>query len=299
MRVAVTGSTGLIGMALCRHLTREGHQVVRVVRRPLGSNEPSVLWDPSTGDIDAEGLEGIDAAVHLAGESIGAKRWSPAQKQAIKRSRTDGTALLARTLAGLDRKPSVFLSGSAIGYYGDAGDRVVDEESPAGDLFLSEICAAWEAAAQPAIDAGIRTAFLRTGIVLDPNEGALNRLLPLFRLGLGGKMGSGRQWMSWITIDDEVAAITWLLEHDVAGPVNLVAPNPVTNGELAKTLARVLGRPAFVPVPSFGPKLLLGGELAHELLFASQRVAPAVLEAEGFPFQHRELEDGLRHVLKR
>jgi len=299
MKVAITGSTGFIGMALSSRLAADGHQLVRVVRSPIGSNEATTVWNPTTGRIDPAGFEDVDAVVNLAGEGIGDKRWSAHHKRMITQSRVDSTRLLAETLAGLDAGPRVLVNGSAIGFYGDRGDEVVDEQSPPGDLFLTEVVEAWEAAAKPAIDVGIRTVFARTGVVLAPNGGALAKLLPLFRIGLGGPMGSGRQWMSWITIDDEVSAIAWLLDHDIDGPVNLVAPNPVTNAELTGALGRALQRPVLVRVPSIGPKLLFGEELAHELLFAGQRVHPTVLEANGFVFEHQDIDTALRHLLRR
>jgi uncharacterized protein (TIGR01777 family) len=299
MNIAVTGSSGLIGAALCHALEHDGHRVVRVVRRPIGSNDPVIEWSPATGEIDVAAVERehLDGVVHLAGEGIGDKRWSDHQKRVVIESRTEGTGLLARTLAALDEKPTVLLSGSAIGYYGDTGDRVVDETSPRGDLFLSDICHAWETAAQPAVDAGITTAFLRTGIVLDGHGGAMSRFLPLFRLGLGGRLGSGRQWMSWITIDDEIRAIQFLLAHPHAGPVNLVTPNPVTNAEFTRALGRAVHRPTLLPIPSFGPKLLLGAELATELSLVGQRVQPTVLEQEGFAFESTDLDVALHQVL--
>jgi uncharacterized protein (TIGR01777 family) len=299
MRVAVSGSSGLIGSALCRSLVGDGHEVVRIVRPGSSAPGPTVEWDLERRTMDAAGLEGVDAVVHLAGEPIGAKRWTADQKAKVMDSRRVSTRLLAETLAGLDGGPRVLVSGSAIGYYGDRGDEVLTEASePQPGLFLSDVCVEWEAAARPAVAAGLRVAFCRTGIVLDRSEGALAKLLPLFRLGLGGKMGKGTQWMSWIALDDEVAALRFLLDADGAsGPFNLTAPNPATNAELAKTLAKVLGRPSIVPVPAFGPKLLLGSELAEQLLFASQRVAPAALDAAGFTFQHPSLEGALRAVL--
>ena len=299
MEVAVTGSSGLIGSALVRSLEADGHQVVPVVRREPRPGERAVAWDPTGGSIDADALEGVDAVVHLAGEGIAEKRWSAEQKRRILDSRTHGTVLLAGALAGLDRPPAVLLSGSAIGYYGDRGDEVLTEASPPGDIFLSEVCTAWEAAAQAAVDAGIRTAFLRTGIVLDAGGGALAKTLPLFKLGLGGRLGPGTQWWSWISLEDEVRAIRFLLESDVAGPVNLTGPRPVTNAEFTKALGAVLGRPTVLPVPKLGPKLLLGGELAEQLLFASQRVQPAALEDAGFAFSHPDVEAALRAVLDR
>lgn len=297
MKVAITGSTGLIGMALSNRLEAAGHVVFRVVRGNIGSNEPTIRWNPTTGEIDASGLEGVDAMVHLAGAGIGDKRWNDNHKKLVKQSRVDGTRLIATTVAALDRKPRVLVSASAIGYYGDRGDEVLDESCPPGDGYLSEVCEAWEEETRPASDAGIRTATIRTGIVLDKSGGALAKMLPLFRSGAGGRLGSGRQWMSWITIDDEVAAIEWLLDSELSGPVNLVAPNPVTNADFTRALGQVLRRPTLVPVPSFGPRLLLGREMADELLFSSQRVQPAALEESGFSFEHQTIEVGLRHVL--
>lgn len=301
MRVAVTGSSGLIGSALVRSLRGDGHEVVRVVRSGSGGDgdATTVAWDPMRGSIDAAGLEGVDAAVHLAGAGIGDERWSDDRKRVILESRTSGTALLARTLAGLATPPSVLLSGSAVGYYGDRGDEICTEASPAGTGFLAEVCEAWEAAAAPAVEAGVRTAFLRTGIVQTKAGGALKKTLPLFKLGLGGRFGSGKQWWSWISLADEIGAIRHLLDHDVSGPVNLTAPAPVTSAVYAKTLGSVLGRPAMLPVPSFGPKLLLGAEAAEAMLLDGQRAVPSVLERDGYPFAHPTLEAALRAELSR
>lgn len=299
MRVALTGSSGLIGSALVRSLEGDGHGVVRVVRSASagGDHGATVTWDPVQGTIDAAGLEGVDAAVHLAGAGIGDERWSDGRKRVILESRTKGTALLARTLAGLAAPPAVLLSGSAVGYYGDRGVEVCTETSPAGTGYLAEVCEAWEAAATPAVEAGIRTAFLRTGIVQTKAGGALKKTLPLFKLGLGGRFGSGKQWWSWISLADEVGAIRHLLDHDVSGPVNLTAPAPVTNAEYTSTLGSVLGRPTVLPVPSFGPKLVLGAEGAKAMLLDGQRVVPVVLEREGYSFRHSTLEAALRAEL--
>jgi uncharacterized protein (TIGR01777 family) len=299
MDVLITGSTGLIGTALRKELAANGHRPIGLVRRSPERGEAAVRWDPDNGEIDAPSLEGVDAVVHLAGAGIGDKRWTDAYKREVLESRSGPTRLLASTLAALDRPPKVLVSGSAIGYYGDRGDEVLTETSAPGDLFLSKVCAAWEGAAAPAVEANIRVAFARTAIVLSRRGGALSKLLPLFRFGLGGRMGSGRQWWSWISIADEIRALMWLLDHDVAGPVNLASPNPVTNAEFSKVLGRVLSRPAIVPVPSFGPKLLRGAELADELLFASQRVQPDALTKSGFRFSHPDLEAALRAVLDR
>ncbi|MFZ4517347.1 MAG: TIGR01777 family oxidoreductase [Microthrixaceae bacterium] len=297
MDIAVTGSTGLIGTRLVRDLTAEGHRVLRLVRPGSASaGGDTATWDPAGGTIDGAALEGIDAVVHLAGEGIAEKRWTDEQKARILSSRTEGTGLLARTLASLDRPPAVFLSGSAIGYYGDTGDRPTDESGPAGDDFPARVCVEWEAAAAPAVEAGLRVVYLRTGIVLDSDGGALARQLPFFRFGLGGRAGSGRQYLSWITLRDEVRAIRFLLGAGPAGPVNLTAPEPVTNAEFTKGLGRVLGRPTTI-LPMFGPRLLFGRELADSLLLTSQRVVPAALEAAGFTFEDPELEGALRAVL--
>jgi len=297
MDIAVTGASGLIGSRLVDTLTADGHRPVRLVRRDPRPGEDAVRWDPAAGEIDAASLEGIEAVVHLAGEGIAEKRWSAEQKRRILDSRVQGTTLLATALAGLQRRPSVLLSGSAIGFYGDRGDEELTESSSPGDIFLADVCRAWEAATAPAEQAGIRVAHLRTGIVLDRNGGALAKTLPLFRLGLGGRLGSGRQWWSWIGIDDEVGAIRFLLDAEVSGPVNLTAPAPVTNAEFTKVLGRVLGRPTALPVPAFGPKLLLGAELAEQLLFTSARVLPGVLESAGYQFSAPDLEGALRKEL--
>lgn len=298
MKVLVTGASGLIGSALTPRLTAAGHTVITAVRRP--STSPTVLsWDPVAGTIDSHKLEGIDAVIHLAGAGIGDKRWTDDYKQEILNSRVQGTRLIAEAIASMNTRPSVFLSGSAIGIYGSRGDEVLDETSSVAEDFLAQVCVDWERAAQPAIDAGIRTAFLRTGIVLSKNGGALKKQLPIFKLGLGGTFGSGRQWQSWISIEDEVGAIIHLLTSSVSGPVNLTAPQPVTSKEFTRTLGKVLKRPAFAKIPSFGPKALLGAELVQNLLLNGQRVTPSVLQRDGYEFQHPELEMALRALLSR
>lgn len=299
MDVLVSGSTGLIGSALVDGLAAAGHRPVRLVRRAPNQGQDEIRWDPAAGTVDAASLEGLDAVVNLNGAGVGDKRWTEDYKRLLVSSRTDSTALLATTLASLKDKPSVFVTGSAIGYYGSDGAAEKTEDSPAATDFLADLCIQWEAAAGPATDAGIRTAAVRTGIVLSTEGGALSKLLPLFKLGVGGQFGSGRQYMSWITIDDVVGAILHLLDSDVSGPVNLTAPGPVTNAEFVATLGKVLGRPSIVPVPALGPKLLLGGERADALLFDSIRVLPKVLEASAYDFAHPTLEDGLRAVLDR
>lgn len=299
MDVAVSGASGLIGTALVAALADAGHRAIRLVRREPATGADEIRWKPSAGEIDAASLEGVDAVVNLSGAGIGDKRWTPEYRKVLVTSRTGSTELLATTMAGFDNKPAVFLSGSAIGYYGSQGDTILTETSPPASDFLATLTVDWEAAAQPAIDAGIRTAFLRTGIVLSATGGALQKLLPLFKLGVGGKFGSGQQYMSWITIEDEVQAILHLLTADTSGPVNLTAPAPVTNAEFADTLGDVLGRPSFLPVPAFGPKLVMGADRAQALLFDSMRVLPEVLQSSGFDFAHPELETGLRAVLNR
>ena len=294
----VTGSSGLIGQALCSLLGEHNHDVVRVVRRPVRPGELALRWDVEAGTIDSGSLEGADAVVHLAGAGIGDSRWSDARKRTLVESRIRSTALLSGALADLDRRPRVLVSASAIGIYGDRGNEVLTEQSPPGDDFLASLCVGWEADVAPAAKVGIRVVSARTGIVLSRKGGALPKLLPLFKLGLGGRFGSGAQWWSWITLDDEVRAIEWLLENDVHGPVNVTAPNPVTNREFTRILSAVLSRPARLPVPRFAPRLLLGSELADALLFASARVRPAVLESSGFSFSYSDLEPGLRDLLK-
>jgi uncharacterized protein (TIGR01777 family) len=299
MRIVISGSSGLIGTALVDHLGAQGHSVVRLVRRAARGADEAV-WDPAAGTLDPAVVDGADAVINLSGAGIGDKRWTDEYKRELLSSRTLTTGLLARTIAQVDRKPSVFLSGSAIGWYGPCGDEVLDESAPTpGTTFLADICVQWEAAAQPAANAGVRTALLRTGIVLSPAGGALKKQLPLFKFGLGGKFAKGSQWQSWISLPDEVGAIEHLLTADVSGAVNLTAPAPVTNAEFTKVLGKVLKRPAIVPVPSFGPKLLLGGELADALLFTGQRVVPTKLQASGYVFQHATLEVALRALLGR
>lgn len=297
MKIVVSGASGLIGTQLVAKLSQSGHEVIRLVRRSPKAGE--IQWNPKSGTLDAAALEGADAVIHLSGAGIGDKRWTAGYRKEILDSRTDTTALLAKTIASLSRKPSVFLSGSAIGIYGARNDEQLTEVSTHGTGFLAEVCEQWEAAAKPAVDAGVRTVYLRTGIVLSPKGGALKKLLPLFKLGVGGKFGNGKQWQSWISIDDEIGAIEHLLTANVSGAVNLTAPNPVTNAEFTKVLASVLKRPAIVPVPTFAPKILLGGELADALLFTGQRVIPAALNASGYTFKHTTLESALRSLLSK
>ena len=295
MRVAVTGSHGLIGSALLDHLAAHGHDAVRIVRSEPAAGE--IGWDPASGRLDPAALAGVDAVVNLAGAGIGDHRWTDDYKRKVRESRTVGTRALAEAVAACDEGPKVLLSGSAVGYYGDRGDEVLDETSAPGDGFLASVARDWEAATAPADDAGARVVHLRTGIVLAEEGGALAKMVPLFKFGLGGRFGSGRQWMSWISIEDEAEAIIHLLTSDVAGPVNLTAPEPVTNAQLADTIGDVLRRPTVVPVPSFGPKLLLGGERAGALLLEGQRVLPRVLQTDGYEFAHPTLERALRAAI--
>lgn len=290
MKILVSGSHGLVGKALVRSLTDDGHEVMRLVRGEKAFGSPDVEWRPAQGRIDAGQLEGIDAVVHLAGESIASGRWTSEKKRAIRESRVKGTVLLSDALAQLSRPPSVFLSASAIGYYGDRGDELLNEKSAPGKDFLAGVCKEWEAATRPAAEKGIRTVCTRFGIILDPNEGALAKMLPPFRMGIGGRIGDGKQWMSWIALDDVVNGLKFLIEDEsIHGPVNFVAPNPVTNAEFTKTLGRVLQRPTLFPIPAFGVRLAFG-EMADALLLSSQRVEPSVLEDKGFLFKWPTLE---------
>ena len=297
MKIIVTGASGLIGKPLVKNLCKHGHEVVQLVRRTAQANESQ--WNPATGQINASVIDGADAVIHLSGAGIGDRRWTAKYKQELLESRTKTTALLASTIANSAKKPSVFLSGSAIGIYGPRGDEELTEQSSSGSSFLADICKQWEAAAKPAVDVGVRTVYLRTGIVLTPLGGALKKQLPLFKLGLGGKFGDGRAWQSWISLDDELAAIEYLLTANISGAANLTAPNPVTNAEFTNSMARTLKRLAILPIPKFGPKLLLGGELADALLFTGQRVMPIELQKSGFTFQHQTIDIALRALLNK
>ena len=296
MKVLVSGSHGLIGSALVPALAHAGHDVVRLVRSSPGTGE--IRWDPAQGLLDAGQLAGIDAAVHLAGEGIGDKRWTDAQKKRILDSRVRSTDLLARRLAEVAATGSVLLSGSAVGYYGDRGDEVLDEQSPAGAGFLADVCRQWEAATAPAERAGVRVVHLRTGIVLSSRGGALKRLLPLFRLGVGGRLGSGRQYQSWVALDDEVGGILHALTTaSLAGPVNVTAPQPVTNAELTRALGSLLHRPTLATVPGFALSAVVGREMAGEMLLGGQRVLPAKLQQSGYVFRYPDVESGLGAAL--
>lgn len=295
MRVAVTGASGLIGTALVPALRERGHEVLRLVRRDPAAHD-EVRWDPESGEVDLAALHGIDGVIHLAGAGVGDKRWTPAYKRTILLSRVNGTDTISRAMAHLEPKPRVLVSGSAIGYYGDTGDREVTETSPQGAGFLADVVAQWEAAAAPAQDAGIRVAFARTGLVVSDRGGAWKRLLPIFRLGLGGKIGSGRQYWSFISLRDEVRALIALLEDDrYVGPVNLTAPVSVTNAEVTAAMGRVLGRPTVLPVPAIALKVALG-EFSSDVL-GSQRVVPSVLESEDFTWVDPTIDDAIRATL--
>lgn len=295
MKILVTGASGLVGRALVPLLTAEGHEAARLVRSAPGAGD--VPWDPDAGTLGAEALEGFDGVVHLAGENIASGRWNTEKKRRIRESRVRGTRLLSETLAALKRPPRVLVSASAVGFYGDRGEEELTEGSPAGTGFLSEVCREWEAATEAAEGKGVRAVHARLGIVLSRQGGALAKMLTPFRLGVGGVIGNGRQYMSWVTLDDAAAAFGHLLAADtVTGPVNVVAPAPVTNREFTATLGRVLRRPAVFPVPGFMARLAFG-EMANALLLASARVKPEKLLDSGYAFRHGSLTEGLRHVL--
>ncbi len=297
MKILVSGASGLVGSALVPALIAGGHSVVRLVRSAPKNGADEVMWDPAAGTLDASSVEGVNAAVHLSGENIGEGRWTPRKKTAIRDSRVKSTRLLAETLARLGRPPGVLVCASAVGYYGDRGEEVLREESPAGTGFLADTCREWESAAEPAVQKGIRVVHLRSGIVLSPKGGALAKMLPPFKMGLGGKLGSGRQYMSWISLDDMIGVIIHGIETEaLSGPVNVVAPQSVTNLEFTKTLGQVLSRPTPFALPAFMVRLAFG-EMADAALLASTRVEPARLQNSGYAFLHPELKGALRHVL--
>jgi uncharacterized protein (TIGR01777 family) len=290
-RVAITGASGLIGSALVGHLKAEGYTIQKLVRRkPIATDE--VQWDPIKGTVDLAALEGVDAIIHLAGAGVGDKRWSRKYKAEILNSRLLGTTTIATAVSQL--QPDVFISGSAIGWYGDTGNRSMNESDRSGDDFLASVSLQWEAAAD--IAEKVRTVKIRTGLVLDPTGGALGRMMPLFKMGLGGKLGNGKQWWSWITLHDQVKAMSYLLEKDIEGPVNLTAPNPVTNSEFTAALARALKRPALFPAPAIALKLALGG-FSSEIL-GSKKILPEVLTSAGFTFDFPHLGAALEELVQ-
>jgi uncharacterized protein (TIGR01777 family) len=294
-RILVSGVSGPIGAALLPSLNTLGYKVTRLVRG-RSSAEGQIAWDPAQ-PLAPEAVSGFDAVIHLAGETV-VGRWTEAKKNRIRDSRVMGTRHMAEALAKAPQRPRVLISASAIGYYGDRGDEMLREESSLGDGFLAEVCREWETAAQPAATAGIRAAQIRIGVVLSPVGGALQKMLPPFRMGLGGNMGNGRQWLSWIDVQDIVGAIHHIIKSDsLQGAINMVAPNPVTNADFTRTLAAVLSRPAIFPMPAFAARLVFG-QMANELLLASQKVEPAKLLASGYKFQHSELKTALREILQ-
>ncbi|MFF3426257.1 TIGR01777 family oxidoreductase [Streptomyces sp. NPDC002602] len=295
MRIAVTGASGLIGKVLVRSLQADGHEVVRFVRRPAAAPDEAT-WDPRRGYVDPAGLTGCGAVVHLAGAGVGDHRWTAAYKREIHDSRVLGTAAIARAVADMAEPPPVLVCGSAVGYYGDTGDRVVDEDAPAGEGFLPSVCVEWEAAAAPAREAGIRTVFARTGLVVAADGGAWGRLFPVFRAGVGGRLGNGRQYWSHISMHDEVAALRYLVTASgLSGPVNLTAPEPRTNREVTAAMGRVLHRPTVCAVPAPVMRVVLG-EFAEDVL-GSQRVRPTRLLESGFVFRHPGIDESIRAAL--
>jgi hypothetical protein len=297
MNVLVTGSTGLVGSAVVAFLTSSGHQVTRLVRTTPTPGAAEVYWDPDAKTIATPALEGLDAVVHLAGENIATGRWNPAKKRRIRDSRVQGTRVLCDALAQLVDPPKILVSASAIGYYGDRGDRIMREESRPGTDFLAEVCREWEAATAPAEERGLRVVHLRIGVVLTPSGGALHKMLTPFKLGTGGIIGNGQQYVSWIALDDVVGIVHYVLTTDtLRGPVNAVSPHPVTNQEFTKTLGQVLKRPTVFPMPSFAARVLFG-EMADALMLSSTRVEPARLIESGYAFQVPELDGALRHLL--
>jgi uncharacterized protein (TIGR01777 family) len=296
MRVLISGSTGFIGSHLVSALRAEGHEVLRLVRSEIAASEQQVRWNAEDDFIEREALAGVDAVVHLAGENIFG-RWTEAKMRAIRQSRVRTTAFLAEVLASLPVPPTTFLSASAVGFYGDRGDEVVNEESAPGEGFLAQVCREWEEAAAPAAQRGIRVAHMRFGVVLAPDGGALGKMLMPFKLGLGGPIGSGEQWMSWISLEDALGAILLLLRSEaIAGPVNMVSPNPVTNREFTRTLGRALSRPAVLPAPKFALRAALG-QMADEALLSSARVRPRKLIEYEYLYKDPQLEDALRRML--
>lgn len=298
MKILISGSHGLVGTALIKSLETEGHEISRLVRH-YPNSEAEIEWSPDRYSIQLARIEGFDAVVNLAGESIAEGRWTDEKKRRIRESRVKGTKLLGDALANLTSRPKTFICASAIGYYGNRGDETLTETSAPGDDFLAEVCVEWEKATALATEKGIRVVNTRFGVILDANGGALAKMLPPFRMGIGGKIGSGKQWMSWIALDDVVGALKFALANEtLKGPVNFVAPNPVTNAEFTKTLGKVLSRPTLFPIPAFGVRLAFG-EMADALLLSSQRVEPQRLKTTGYEFQYSQLQTALSHALQK
>lgn len=298
MKILIGGSHGLVGTALIKSLETDGHEIFRLVRY-APTTEAEIEWSPDRYSIALARIEGFDAVVNLAGESIAEGRWTDEKKRRIRESRVKGTKLLGDALANLTDSPKTLICASAIGYYGNRGDEVLTESSQAGDDFLAKVCVEWEEATALATEKGIRVVNARFGVILDPNGGALAKMLPPFRMGVGGRIGSGTQWMSWITLNDVIGALKFaLMEERLSGPVNFVAPNPAMNAEFTKALGKALGRPTFFPIPAFGVRLAFG-EMADALLLASQRVKPERLISEGYQFQYSQLGVALSHVLQK
>lgn len=297
MKVLISGSTGLIGSALLEFLRSHGQEAIALTRSEPRPGELAVRWDPQAGTIDQAALEGLDAVVHLAGESIAGEKWNARKMARIRDSRVKGTALLSEALAGLKKPPSVLVSASAVGFYGDRGDEILREDSPPGRGFLAEVCQQWEASAEPARRRGIRVVHPRFTTILSHAGGVLPKMVAAFSIGAGGRIGAGRQWWSWIAIDDAIAAIHHLLASaTLAGPVNIASPAPVTNADFTRTLAHVLSRPAMLPLPAFAARLAFG-KMAEEVMLASARVEPAQLISDGFLFRYPQLEPALRKLL--
>ena len=298
MKILISGASGLVGTALIKSLEPEGHEIFRLVRHAPNS-QAEVEWSPDRYSIALARIEGFDAVVNLAGDSIAEGRWTEEKKRRIRESRVKGTKLLGDALANLTKRPKTFICASAIGYYGNRGDELLTETSAPGDDFLAEVCVEWEKATALATEKGIRVVNARFGVILDSHGGALAKMLPPFRLGLGGRVGSGKQWMSWIALDDVIGGIKFALANDsLKGPVNFVAPNPVTNAEFTKMLGKVLSRPTLFPIPAFGVRLAFG-EMGDALLLSSQRVEPARLQGAGYQFQFSRLDEALGHALDR
>ena len=297
--IAVSGASGLVGKALRTALEANGHTVWRLVRQPVKDSETEIYWKPSDGEIDAEKMDGIDAVVHLAGAPIAESWWTAEYKQKIRDSRVQSTRLISETIAELPNKPRVHVNASAIGYYGVRGDETIDETSPAGSGFLADTCREWEAATQPSWESGIRVCQMRIGVVLSPKGGALAKMLTPFRMGLGGQIGNGKQYMSWVALPDVVSAIEFALDHDpLHGAINTTAPQPVTNREFTKAVAAAVHRPAVVPMPAFATRMMFGQEMAEEMLLGGAKIYPRRLEAEGYEFLCPDIRSALAHVLK-